>query len=181
MTLADDGSRLSSLVTVAAMVAGFGILAFMFRIQRELDVQELNRRLQQEGKNVNLKSHLAVSDALIIGSIIIAALVIVMLIEFPRQAFSLAVAACLAAVILQCGFLFSIFAHYGIFLGKSSSVFDRKPAQPGEVGVVILTLVIASTMFIWVLCRESHASNSSCCVTQPVHDEFCLSTKCLTS
>jgi hypothetical protein len=131
------------------MVAGFGVIAIMFRLERELEVQEKY--------GLAAESRLAWADWLIITSVVLALFVVVLLIGVPGatpNSRAFAAAACVAAALLQIGYVPSIFAHYGINLGKRVKTEDRKSGQPVEVWLVPAFAIIAIGLFVWVLCRN---------------------------
>ncbi len=58
----------SDLLTAAAVIVGFGITVIMFRVQREIQVQENNKEKPEKERDPNW---LAWSDYLILGSILL--------------------------------------------------------------------------------------------------------------
>jgi hypothetical protein len=134
------------LVAVAAIVVGFGLTVIMFRIQRELWVQE---------KHPDWPNWLAWSDYLIILSLLLGVIVSVILLlpdPTPRvKAF--ASAACVAAFILQVGYIPAILAHYRIEMGRKRAE-EGKPRERGEPierRVVRVSVFLATVVFIFML------------------------------
>jgi hypothetical protein len=111
------------LIAVAAIIVGFGLTVFMFRIQRELWVQE---------KHPDWPNWVAWSDFLIILSLLLGVSVsVALLLPAPtprREAF--ASAACVGAFILQVGYIPAILAHYRIEMGKKRT--EEKSLVRGE-------------------------------------------------
>src|SRR5689334_14674945 len=104
--------HIADFIAVSAIVVGFGVTAIMFRVQRELYVLE------------TLKIEflwLAWADYLILVSIMLAVLgatLPLLIVPAPSEKLiALAAASCIAALILQAGYVPSILAHYRIELG----------------------------------------------------------------
>ena len=152
MTNASDvvGILPSDLIATASIIAGFGITVIMFRVQREVTVQD--------EKRTPVKSRLAWADYLIILSISLALLLVVVpLIWFAVPSAKLravAAAACVAAVVLQLGYIPSILAHYGISLGKQTATEERSAGQPVETWIAPLSGLVAAVLFVIVLCHN---------------------------
>ena len=141
-----------NLISVASIVAGFGITVIMFRVQRELSIQE---------SRPTLRSTLAWSDYLIIASVFLALLgsVEVLLLDpaVPHYLQAVAAAACAAAVFLQVGYIPGILFHYGIRYGRNSTIDDRQSGEPGERAIVILSAVVALLVAAWVFRQHLQA------------------------
>jgi hypothetical protein len=150
-----DNIQVSDLIVTAAMFAAFGIVAFMFRVEREINVQEKAFKEEREPD-----SRVAWADYLIISSIALALLaVITLLMEIPfhsKGARAFATAACVAAAILQLGYVPSILAHYAINFGKPVKTKAREAGQAWEVWFVSLSAILATALFTWVLCMNLH-------------------------
>lgn len=133
------------LIAVAAIIVGFGLTVIMFRLQRELWVQE---------KHPDWPNWLAWSDYLIILSLLLGVLVsVILLLPGPtRGAEAFASAACAGALILQVGYIPAILAHYRIEMGRKRTE-EGKPREKGEpierrvVGLSVL-LAAAGLMFV---------------------------------
>jgi small-conductance mechanosensitive channel len=111
-----------SILTVASIVAGFGVTVLMFRIQRELDVSTENwRQRKPDVESQGLPTWLTVSDFLAIAAVIIALLLaVVPLLRselVSAGGLSQAAAACSAATVLLAGYVPSILAHYNFLFG----------------------------------------------------------------
>jgi hypothetical protein len=95
--LSDQSARLLSgdFIAVGAILVGFGLTVIMFRLQRELDVQE---------QHPQWRTWLAWSDYLILASMLLAVFFVVLpVLAFPavtRMREALASAACISAIIL---------------------------------------------------------------------------------
>ncbi len=138
-----------ALIGAAALIVGFGITVIMFRIQRELWVQE---------QHPEWPNWLAWSDYLVVASVMLTlAFAIVPLLSFPvltpcRRA--LASAACVAATILLAGYVPAILAHYRIEIGRSRTGVRLK-GEPKERLVVFVSIAVASFGFIFTLWEHS--------------------------
>ncbi len=97
---------MSDLIAVAAIVLGFGVTVVMFRIQRELQVQK-----DAFDAHIDQPTWIAYSDYLILASIFSSLfLVLLPLLLFPslEHVATLARAGCVAAIILEAGYIPSI-------------------------------------------------------------------------
>src|ERR1043165_5789430 len=123
------------LISAAAIIVGFGVTVIMFRVQRELFVLETLRRTPL---------WLSWADYLILSSVTLAVFgVIVPMLAFGnryRILVSTAAGICVAAVILQAGFIPSILAHYRIELGARREG-PRDKGEPIERAFVITTAI----------------------------------------
>ena len=128
-------------MAVSAIVVGFGVTAIMFRVQRELFVYE----------QLKIKTlWLSWADYLILGSVVLAvfgATVPLLVAPGPPQGLlALAASSCVAAVILQAGYVPSILAHYRIELGARREG-HRAKGEPVERRFVIGTTLLAAASF----------------------------------
>lgn len=137
----------SDLIAAAAVIVGFGVTVFMFRVQRELYVLEV---LEEK------RLWLAWADYLIIGSVSLAVFgVILPLLATPAVSANLvawSASLCVAAVVLQAGYIPSILAHYRIELGARREG-PRAKGEPIERRLVIMTAIAALAAFsltIWL-------------------------------
>ena len=133
------------LITIASIIAGFGVAVLMFRLQRELSLPARERWL-------------ACADWLTISSTLIALLFVIMpLILFGSEnktAGQLAGAATCSAVILLAGYVPSILAHYRlIFRGGRNPDGPRGNPEPSERGLIILTCLAAIAAVAFYLVR----------------------------
>lgn len=132
------------LIAVAAIIFGFGITVFMFRIQREIWVKD---------HRPYWPNWLACSDYLILASIGLAFLALTFLIASPGRSArreALASAACVAALVLQLGFIPAILAHYRIEIGAKRGGYRQK-GEPAERRIVGASSAIAAIVFTSVL------------------------------
>ena len=142
------GAQIRDLVVVAAIIIGFGILVFVYRVEREVAVQDkfdsqLLEELRRQGERrlprqeELIPSHFPDADQLIIASIVLAILlVIVPLLSIPPAYVHFwvrfATPGDLAAIILQLFFIPAVMAHYGIGLAQGrpqSSVWAATPQK----------------------------------------------------
>ena len=131
----------ADLIAASAIVVGFGVTAIMFRVQRELYVYE----------QLKIRTlWLAWADYLILGSVTLAVFgaTVPLLVapEPPRGVSALAASSCVAAVILQAGYIPSILAHYRIELGARREG-PRAKGEPVERRLVVATALLASASF----------------------------------
>jgi hypothetical protein len=100
------------LIAVAALIVGFAVTVIMFRVQRELWVQE---------RHPKWPNWLSWSDYLIVTSVIFAIFALIVLLVIPgitQYRRALAAGSCVAAIILQAGYIPGILAHYRIEIGR---------------------------------------------------------------
>ncbi len=106
--------------TVACILSGFGIAVLMFRIQRELHMQE---------RHPDSPKLLAWADYLVIGSIALSLLFVVLpLVALPspgKQALAFAAASCAAATILLAGSS----RHFGSLSNRDRNEAKGRPQQ----------------------------------------------------
>jgi hypothetical protein len=131
----DDGV----LAAIGAAIVGFGIVAFVFRVQRELQVAE-------EGQ----VSWLPWADRLLIGVVVVALLLVLFPIALagPVSGFwgrRLPAAACSAAAVALSGYIPALLAHYRfggdhrwIWFGAPSPDL-RQAGEPAEKAIVLLS------------------------------------------
>ena len=137
--------QMEAYLTVACILSGFGIAVLMFRIQRELHMQE---------RHPDSPNWLAWADYLVIGSIALSLLLVVLpLVALPspgKQALAFAAASCAAATILLAGYPPAILDHYRIEIGANRKG-DRNKGEPIEKVLVLLTAFIAVAVFAGVV------------------------------
>ena len=128
-------------LTVASILAGFGVTVLMFRIQRELYVRE---------KHPESPIWLAWADYLVIAATLQSLLLVILpLIIFQGRIPEVEVVArgaCASSVILIAVYPFAILDHYRIEWGKKRE-FPRRKGEPIEKVVVIGAAVIALGTF----------------------------------
>jgi hypothetical protein len=140
----------AEIISASAIIAGFGVTAIMFRVQRELYVREV----------LNIKIlWLAWADYLILASVALAvfgATVPMLAVpNAPRPLVSVAASSCVAALFLLAGYVPSILAHYRIQLGAEREG-PRDMGEPVERRFVIGSALsagfaFAATLVLWLL------------------------------
>jgi hypothetical protein len=126
------------LIAVAAIVLGFGVVVVMFRVQREIEMQTKGEQ-----------TWIARSDYLVLFSIVLSALFVLLpILAIPGYRFTvpLARAGCVAAVILEVGYIPAILAHYRLGFGKNRSG-PRDNPEPMERLVIWATTIFAALCF----------------------------------
>jgi hypothetical protein len=151
-------------LTVAGILSGFGITVLMFRIQRELDVEE------KWGPDF---TWLAWADYLVIIATLLSLLLVVLPLtifhEQTKWSVPLASASCAAASVLLAAYPFAIIDHYRIEWGKSrwgdlrkfrqgdefhwEKLNGRGKGEPIERKIVIGAIALATLLFVGVLFR----------------------------
>jgi hypothetical protein len=128
------------LSTIAAVIAGFGIAGFVFRIQRELAMQDA-------GEN----TWVPWADWLLIGATIgTLVLVLVPILLFNSSKFlgrRLPAAGCSAALVSLAGYIPGLLAHYRLVFGASRSGSRTNP-EPAERVVVITSGALSVVAFV---------------------------------
>ena len=148
----------SDYLTVASILAGFGVNVLMFRVQRELTVEDKQKELK-----IHREVWISWADYLIIATIKISLLLVVLpILVFKTQNAYLSAlpsASCAAAVILVSAYPFAILAHYHMGIGGNTS--NRQKGEPIEIFVVVLAFFIAIlTWCMMVSCSCNSISNS---------------------
>lgn len=138
------------LIAAAALIVGFAVTVIMFRVQRELWVQE---------NHPDWPNWLAWSDYLILGSVVLAISSLVVILFLPpltptRRA--IGAASCVSAIILQAGYIPGILAHYRIEIGRHK-IGDREKGEPIERAFVYASVALSLIAFFFVL-REHLSS-----------------------
>ncbi len=135
-------------VSVASIISGFGVTVLMFRLQRELHVQE---------KYPDWPNWLAWADYLVLASVSLSLLLVVLPLAASEQAgervLAVAAGSCAAAVILLAAYPLAILDHYRIELG-SKRQGDRQKGEPVERLIVVLAGISSAGVFgAVVACR----------------------------
>ena len=134
-------------LTVAALLSGFSVTVFMFRIQRELQVRQ---------QHPTWPNWLAWADYLVIGTIVISVLLVVlplMAVSEPgARLYAIAAGGCAAAGILQLAYPFAILDHYRIEIGnwrtrRGERPTERHKGEPVEKIIVVVAAVAAAIAF----------------------------------
>jgi uncharacterized RDD family membrane protein YckC len=142
----EDQIGTGDLIALAAIIIGFGSTIVTFRIQREVAMEEAGECLW-----------LPWADWLILLAIFLCvAFVILLLATVTPSRVAIASAAGAAAIVLEAGYIPSILAHYRIFFGKrrARDKILRERGEPAEKISVILTLVVATLVFVFVVWRQ---------------------------
>lgn len=131
------------IIGTAAIIIGFALTVIMFRVQRELHVQE---------NHSDWPNWLAWADYLIVAALLLAtaAIVIVLLASSVpgRETAGWPLAMCVAALFLQVGYVPAILAHYRIEIGRNRTG-PRHKGEPAErlwvfiAGAAALTVLVA--------------------------------------
>jgi len=131
----------AEVISASAIVAGFGVTAIMFRVQRELYVLEV--------LEVGI-AWLAWADYLVVISVALAVFGSTLpLLIFPvvgRSIMAIAASSCAAALVLLAGYVPAILAHYRIELGARRKG-AREKGEPIERWIVIASCICASLSF----------------------------------
>ncbi len=132
-------------LTVASILSGFGISVLMFRIQRELYMQE---------RHPESPSWLAWADYLVIVATMISLLFVVLpLVALPapgKKTLAFAAGSCAAASVLLAGYPLAILDHYRIQIGAKREG-ERNQGEPIEKALVLGAAFIAVAAFAGVL------------------------------
>lgn len=132
-------------LTVASILAGFGVTVLMFRLQRELYVQE---------QHPEKPTWLAWADYLVLAAIALSLLLVVLPIvahsQPPRWILRLAAGSCAAAAILLAAYPLAILDHYRIEIGKNREGY-RVKGEPVERIIVIVAVLVAEVVFAAVV------------------------------
>src|ERR1700689_1090681 len=117
------GRSPGELIADAAIVLALGFSVIIFRIQRELSVRE---------KYPGSPIWIACSDWLILVSIaLVVSFAVIPLLAVAQVMWRIQTAACVAAVILEVGYIPAILAHYRIGIGTKSKGL-RKSGELAE-------------------------------------------------
>jgi hypothetical protein len=136
-------------LTVASILAGFGVTVLMFRIQRELLVEHDPDW-----------TWLPWADWLVMSSIALSLIGVVLplvVVSDPEQfAFAFAAASCAAASLLLAAYPFAIIDHYRLVWGKGRYRKSMRNAivEPGERVIVIVAFCAATLVFAYILCSR---------------------------
>lgn len=143
-----------ALITVASIIAGFGVTVLMFRLQRELTISDENWRLAQTDREVRIMpTWIPLADYLIVAAVtvalVFAILPLLMSPEPTRASLRLAATACTAATILLAGYVPAITAHYRFIYWLHKT---RGPFLIGEILLVFVTIVLAIVVSrgVWI-------------------------------
>ena len=148
----------ATLAAIGAAIVGFGIVAFVFRVQRELDVRE--RAAQpQAGLKRHIPAHanpdkpgtptwIPWADRLLIGAVTAAIVLVLFPISLAGSVSTLwgeqlPAAACSGSALALAGYIPALLAHYrfGRF-GRNAEGYRDNP-EPAERIIVIASIILA--------------------------------------
>lgn len=158
--MVDDGT----LAAIGATIVGFGIVAFVFRVQRELDMRERGNAEQERrvvpqaaeeraAETDQRPSWIPWADRLLIGTVTAAILLVLFPIALAGSISSLwgerlPAAACSGSAIALAGYIPAILSHYRfgftypwIWFGKVNPMGRENP-EPAERAIVIASAVL---------------------------------------
>lgn len=142
-----------TLMTVASIVAGFGVAVVMFRLQRELTISDANwksRRssMSREGSQDvdSTRTWLPLADGLVVASILISLLFVILPILLFEKNTDLVWrrAFCAASVALLAGYIPTILGHYNFISGLDKS---RPRTTRSEFIFFVVTVLVSMFMF----------------------------------
>jgi hypothetical protein len=132
--------EVDSLTNSASIIAGFASAALVFRLQREIQMED-----QAEITWVPR------ADWLLIVSALASLLLVILPFSLPllpsMSALLLAQSALSLSVVLLFGYLFAILAHYRLILGRSRSG-PRENPEPAERVIFWITVSIGFIVFV---------------------------------
>jgi hypothetical protein len=159
--MVDNGA----LTAIGATIVGFGIVAFVFRVQRELEMRERSHE-QRELRHVppyatrrakrgtgRSPSWIPWADRLLIGTVTAAILLVLFPIALAGSASSfwgerLPAAACSGSAIALAGYIPALLAHYRFGFSRPWFWFGefapggRENPEPAERAIVIASAVL---------------------------------------
>jgi uncharacterized membrane protein len=138
---------IGTLGTIASVIAGFGTAILVFRLQRELQMQQ-----ETEVQWIPWADRLLILATLI--ALLLVLLPLVATTNRPGVMAHLPAAGCTAALILVAGYILAILAHYRLFLGAGRRG-PRSNPEPAERVIVLAAGLIALLAFVWVLWHYS--------------------------
>lgn len=130
-----------TLSTVASIIAAFGVTMLFFRIQRELQMQEV-REL----------NWIPWADWLLLCASLAALLFVLLPLVASHQTSwayrFLPPSACAASIVLLAAYPVAILAHYQ-FIFAFGRTLPRKNPEPSEAVIVVLAVVAAAGTAYW--------------------------------
>jgi hypothetical protein len=128
-----------TLATIASLVATAGAATLLFRIQREIVMEQQQQRIWIAG-----------ADWLMIGAtlvaIVLALLPLLFFYDSELGGRRIPTAACTASLAAMGGYSLGILAHYRLLFGKGRSG-DREPTEPAELVIILVTVAVAVFLF----------------------------------
>lgn len=137
----------SALMTVASIVAGFGVAVIMFRLQRELNISDKNweRKSKDSGAEL-IPTWIPLADMLVVVAVLVALLLVVvpLLITQSEDVLTTSAAWCAVAMVLLAGYVPAIVAHYRFIFWLHES---RPHFTIIEAVIVVGTVIAAALVF----------------------------------
>jgi hypothetical protein len=154
-----DGVGVHELIVTAAIIIGFGVTAFMFRVERETRVQDdhIHRwRIMHPGEEPKqgdfLRLRFSGADCLIFFSVFLAGVSVIELLARPGTVEvwqkSLAAILNIGAVILLLGYIPATLAHYGISIGEPKTTEKREQWEKMESWFVYVSFTVAVAVMV---------------------------------
>lgn len=135
--------EVSDLITVASIVAGFGVAMIFFRIRRELEMGSAGERVW-----------IPWADWLIVIATLSSLLLVLLpMLVFERHnklAVALSTSVCAGCIVLVAGYVFTILAHYRLLFGRDR-IGPRDNPEPAERVLFFLSIMIASSLVLLLL------------------------------
>lgn len=137
--MVDDGA----IAGIGAVIVGFGITAFVFRVQREL-------QLADEGQ----RRWIPWADRLLISVVTVTLLLVLFPIALAGRTASLwgerlPAAACCASTVALAGYIPALLAHYRFgpsparkWIWFGCRLGDRSAGEPAEIAIVVASVVL---------------------------------------
>jgi hypothetical protein len=137
-----------TLMTVASIIAGFGVTVLMFRLQRELDISDKHweaRRKSQEA--VHTPTWIPLADWLAISAVLVALVVLPLFVSTGAD-ITAPKAWCAVSVVLLAGYILCIFAHYRFIFWLHH---DRTYFMLPEIALFVATVVAAWLVYRFIM------------------------------
>ena len=135
--------NIDTMSNIAAIIAGFGSAALVFRIQRELEMEE-------QGEVIWIPW----ADRLLIASVTLSLIFVLLLqLVFPdieTLSFALSRGFLAAALVMMAGYIFAILAHYRMLFGGKRTGPRVNPEPPERI-IVFVSLFVAIAAFALVI------------------------------
>lgn len=132
-----------ALIAVESIIAGFGVTALMFRLQRELSISDENWRRRATDPSIpRVRTWLPYADYLLIAAVLLALILGVrpLLVAFDESTLRLARAATAAATVLLAGYVPTILGHYRFLHG----LHESRPLLPFWEGIFLVITVVGA-------------------------------------
>jgi hypothetical protein len=147
----------ATLAAIGAAIVGFGIVAFVFRVQRELDVRErgaqpqaaLERLIPDYAKpdEPGTPTWIPWADRLLIGAVTAAIVLVLFPISLAGSVSSLwgrqlPAAVCSGSAMALAGYIPALLAHYRFGRFGRKAVNFRQNPEPAERVIVIASVIL---------------------------------------